>query len=109
MPGITVQPVDLDAIEASVAASGYGPWTVTRGVLPAVLRTNEMGEASVVAQASSAAVAEFIARARTEVPALVDVLRELRELALADVVSRWGCLSAYGWRDLILRLTDGEA
>ena len=45
---------------------------------------------------------------RTDVPALVAVLRELRGLALVgdESVLR---LSAFGWRDLILRLTGGDA
>ena len=78
-------PADLDAIEArchaAQAEDASGRWT-TGG--------------------------QWVFAAR-DLPALVAVLRELRALAYMSHDGHVLSLSAYGWRQAILRLTGGES
>lgn len=76
--------LDLDAIKVRCEAATPGPWFVDRGgefddpyySIPAVCR-DKYGDNSLMV-GSDKATAEFIAHARTDVPALVDEVERLR-------------------------------
>lgn len=80
----------LDAIETRANAATGGPWIVymTMHAEPKVIREKGGYPAGLIADPSSApadygiADAEFIAHARTDVPALVAALRAVLDLAV---------------------------
>ena len=88
--------IDLDAIEARANAATDGPWSVyqTMHAEPKVVNSTGHWPAGEVANASNSpadygnADAEFIAHARTDVPALVAEVRRLREDADEDASVR---------------------
>ncbi len=81
--------MDLDAIKARAAAATPGPWYVERGgehgdpfwAIAAILR-DPYGDNS-LSCGSDREVAEFIAHARTDVPALVAEVERLEAALLA--------------------------
>ncbi|USH45596.1 hypothetical protein SEA_PHABULOSO_101 [Gordonia phage Phabuloso] len=76
--------LDLDAIEARANAAYVGPWTADPDSYGDIwARAGHEGATVVVSAdpALNAADAEFIAHARTDVPALVSRVRELEALA----------------------------
>lgn len=72
----------LDEIEARVAAVEPGPWTVEHGALGGAVWVNTPAYPHTIAMHGFPDEAEFIAHARTDVPALVSALRAV--LAFAD-------------------------
>jgi hypothetical protein len=108
---------DLAAIEARVGAATEGPWECslvgidapvdeyvvqTEALADVVCRLNPAEEFIEGPTASPLADAEFIAHARTDVPALVARVRELEEHA-----DHTSCVQA--WTNLAARATAAEA
>ena len=79
-------PVDLDAIEARIAAATPGPWSSASGntaTEPIRLRFNSGGRLEVVYEPTWEADAELIAHAPTDLAALVAENERLRTVARA--------------------------
>jgi hypothetical protein len=82
--------LDPDAIEARATAATEGPWAVEQDDGEAHVYLDDAGNGTAyicreVAQGDDCGLAdaEFIARAREDVPALVDALRRARDRAVA--------------------------
>ena len=96
---MSTEPIDLDAAQALVDAATPGPWTSWRKI-PGVIRIETTtGDALVYhdpvdedGQLITESDAEFIAQARTLVPALIAELREARSL-IDESTERWSGLN----------------
>jgi hypothetical protein len=77
--------LDLDAIEARAEAATPGPWIVSGGVIHSPIREPWDGKpnAVIVDAHIFEPNADFIAHARTDIPALVAELRAAREVVEA--------------------------
>lgn len=76
-PGLTDQPLDLDAIEARANTATPGPWAVSEDYSD-VLAPDGSQLASYWNPTSETENGEFIAHAREDVPALLAEVRRLR-------------------------------
>jgi hypothetical protein len=80
--------LDLDAIEARVNAAADGPWVAERGARPTQWPKDYVARPLRNRfRVGDEADAEFIAHARTDVPALVAEVRRLREF-MADPLTQ---------------------
>jgi hypothetical protein len=85
---VSTEPIDLDAAQALADAATPGPWTSWRKIPGVVRIETTTGDALIYrdsldeedGQLITEADAEFIAAARTVVPALIAEVQELREL-----------------------------
>lgn len=96
--------LNLNEIESGVAVAGVGPWRAS--YLGPCISIVDDGDASEIAvlQPTRSGSAEFIARARQDVPALVARVRALEELLvqlrlhleMGDLVAKEAALDAIG-------------
>lgn len=77
--------IDLEAIEARANAATEGPWIIKKSVMAEAEIVGNDGEAVVQADGETGVASfelkdgEFIAHARTDIPALIAEVRRLRE------------------------------
>ena len=100
---LTNQQLDLDAIEARANAATDGPWTLHEDDgdtfrAPAWEVRPASGEMVARLRDWASADAEFIAHARTDVPALLAEVRRLRAVvaACATLAERWEQMADHG-------------